>query len=173
MSELEPTPLASPPALESFASNLYAAMDPLAWLDGTVGWSLAHFCAAQGVMFQDVEDLARDTAEGPGWSVVMDVERCPDDWLPWLAQFVSVVIIPGSTPAQMRAQIIARLGWQRGTPAAIRAAAQATLTGSQTVYFRERSTNGADPPYTLEVVTLANEVPPSDIGKPVNLVISP
>lgn len=148
-----------PPALESFADNLYAAMDPLAWLDATVGWSLAHFCAALGVMFQDVEDLARDTPDGPGWSGVVDLDRCPDAWLPWLAQFVGVTVVPGSTPAEMRARIASTDGFKRGTPAAIAGAAKATLTGNKTVYFRERDASAPDPPYTLEVVTQTGETP--------------
>lgn len=156
-----PTPRAPapPPELESFAGNLYAGMDPVAWLDATVGWALAHFCAAIGVMFQDVEDLARDTSEGPGWSGVMDLDRCPDAWLPWLAQFVGVTVVPGSTPAEMRARIASTDGFKRGTPAALAGAARATLTGSQVVWFRERDPTAADPPYSLEVVTLTSQTP--------------
>jgi len=154
-----PAVVTPPPTLESFAENLYAGMDPLAWLDASVGWALAQFCAALGVMFQPVEDVARDTPDGPGGSAVVDLDRCPDAWLPWLAQFVGVTVIPGSSPADMRARITSTDGFHRGTPAAIRAAAQATLTGTQTVTFRERDSNSADPPYTLEVVTLTDETP--------------
>src|SRR5215468_578343 len=105
MTQLVRAPLAAPeppatpaPALESFAYNLYEGMEPVAWLDGTVGWSLAFFCGALGAMFQEVQDLARDSPDGPGWSAVMDLDRCPDGWLPWLAQFVGVTVVPGSTP---------------------------------------------------------------------------
>jgi hypothetical protein len=151
--------MTSAPALDSFADNLYAGMEPVAWLDGTVAWSLAHFCAALGVMFQPAEDLARDTPDGPGWSVVVDLARCPDAWLPWLAQFVGVTVIPGSTPAEMRARIASTDGFKRGTPAAIAGAAKATLTGNQYVAFRERDISAPDPPYSLEVITLAGETP--------------
>lgn len=159
LTEVDAPVAGPPPALDSFAANLYAGMEPLAWLDGSVGYALAHFCAAQGVMFQVVEDLARDTPEGPGWSVVIDLDRCPDEWLPWLAQFVGVTVIPGSTPADMRVRIASTDGFKRGTPAALEAAAQATLTGSQVVYFRERDPLAADPPYSLEVVTRISETP--------------
>jgi hypothetical protein len=149
----------APPDLESFADNLYAGMEPLAWMDSAVGYALAHFCAALGSMFQAVEDVARDTPEGPGWSAVLDLDRCPDAWLPWLAQFVGVTVIPGSTPEEQRARIASTDGFRRGTPAAIEGAAAATLTGNQTVTFRERDASAADPPYTLEVTTLVGETP--------------
>lgn len=148
-----------PPNLESVAEDLYDAVYPLAWLDSAVGWHLAHFVGALGSMFQAVADVARDTPEGPGWSAVVDLPRSPDAWLPWLAQFSGAVIPPGTSPADARAYIASTDGFKRGTPAALRGALAATLTGSKTVYFRERAVGSADPPYTLEVVTLTSETP--------------
>jgi hypothetical protein len=148
-----------PPELASFAALLYDALAPLATLDGQADWHLAHYCGAHGAMFQPVADVARDTPAGPGWSAVLDLDRCPDAWLPWLAQFVGVTVVAGSTPAEMRTRIASTDGFNRGTPEAIRAAAQATLTGNQTVTFRERDSSAADPPYTLEVLTLTGETP--------------
>jgi hypothetical protein len=144
------------PALDSFAALLYDALAPLAALDGQADWHLAHYCGALGVMFQPVADVARDTPDGPGWSAVLDLERCPDAWLPWLAQFVGVTIPGGSTPDAARAWIQSTDGFKRGTPAAMRGAVTRTLTGNHTVYFRERE--GGDP-YLLEVVTLTKETP--------------
>lgn len=149
----------SPPALESFAALLYDALAPLAILDGEADWHLPKYCGAHGAMFQPVADVARDTPDGPGWSAVVDLDRCPDAWLPWLAQFAGVTVIAGSTPAEMRERIGSTDGFKRGTPEAIRAATQATLTGNRTVTFRERDSSAADPPYTLEVVTLTGETP--------------
>lgn len=154
----DPTPTPAPD-LESFAALLYDALAPLATLDGQAEWHLAHYCGAIGVMFQSVADVARDTPDGPGWSAVLDLDRCPDAWLPWLAQFVGVDLLPGTSPADMRERIAGTGGFHRGTPEAIRVAAQATLTGTRTVYFRERYSGGADPPYTLQVVTLTTETP--------------
>jgi hypothetical protein len=130
-----------PPDLASFAALLYDALAPLATLDGQADWHLAHYCGALGAMFQPVADVARDTADGPGWSAVLDLDRCPDAWLPWLAQFVGVTVLAGSTPDAMRDRIGRTDGFKRGTPEAIRAAAQATLTGNQTVTFRERDSS--------------------------------
>lgn len=146
---------APPPELASFASNLYVALAPLSWLDEQVAWALANHCAAIGTMFQPIEDLVRDTPEGTGWSSVLDLQRCPDAWLPWLAQFVGVTLIAGSTPDEQRERITRTDGFNRGTPDAIRAAAQATLSGNRTVYFRERDGD----PYALEVVTITRETP--------------
>lgn len=159
LARIEGQAVASPPTLESFADDIYDALLPLAWLDGQTGWHLALYCGAIGTMFQAVADVARDTPEGPGWSAVMDLDRCPDAWLEWLAQFAGVTVIPGSTPAEMRERIARTDGFKRGTPDAIRAAAQATLTGNRIVVFRERDSSAPDPPYTLEVVTLTGETP--------------
>ena len=57
---------------------------------------------------------------------------------PWLGQFVGVNVSPSFSEAQQRAQIAAHLGFARGTPAAIVAAAQITLTGEKTVFLLER-----------------------------------
>src|SRR5262245_57062191 len=117
-----------PPTLASFAGNLYDALEPVAWQDGLYGWALAHLSAAIGTMFQAAEDLARDTAEGPGWSSVMDLERCPDDWLPWLGQFHGVTVPATLTGDAARAWVAGAGGFARGTVASMTAAAQATLT---------------------------------------------
>jgi hypothetical protein len=151
--------MSPPPDLESFAANLYYGMAPLAGEDELHAYALAHFTGALGVMFQAVEDLARDTPEGPGWSSVVDLERCPTEWLPWLAQLVGVTVPAGMSDADARAWIGSTDGFRRGTPAAMRGAAAHTLTGTKTVYFRERDPDSPDPPYHLEVVTLTGETP--------------
>lgn len=150
----DPEPL--PPGLESFAARYYESMAPLAWMDASTGYALALFCGALGTMFQPVEDVARDTPEGPGWSAVVDLTRCPAAWLPWLAQFIGVTVPAGATDAQARAWIAETDGFNRGTPAAIRAAAAATLTGSQTVVLQERLGGDA---YALGAYTIATETP--------------
>lgn len=147
---------AGPPVLESFADSLYDAVLPLAWLDASVGYALAQFCASIGVMFQDVDDVARDTAEGPGWSAVVDLTRCPDAWLPWLAQFVGVTVPPGAPADEQRAWIARTDGFRRGTVDALRAATQLHLTDSRTVIFTERLEGDA---YVLGVRTLTTETP--------------
>jgi len=141
---------------ESFADRLYWMLGPLAGQDPAYGWALLILCNAVGQMFQELEDLARDSPDGPGWSALLDITRCPDEALPWLAQFVGVRLLPDSSPADQRARILATDGWRRGTPAALVSATQATLTGTKRVTLRER--DGGDA-YALRVQTLTGETP--------------
>ena len=157
---------AAPPdelAPETFAERTYDGLEPLAVFDEANGWSLLILVNALGTMFQLVEELVRDTAEGPGWSMLMDVDRCPDIALPWLGQFAGVRLLPGSTPDEQRTRIKSTDGFKRGTPAALTAAAKATLTGSQTVVLRERysapQVPDPDGAYYLYVATYTVETP--------------
>lgn len=150
----------SAPVLDSFADRLYDNLSPLTLDDETQDWALARFCDALGAMFQPVEDLARDTVDGPGWSAVLDLTRAPASWLPWLAQFVGVTIPARLTDTDEQRAFIAHAdGFNRGTPAAIRAAAISTLTGSRVLFFRERDTGD---PYRLEVITITSQTPDPD-----------
>lgn len=150
-----PTPR---PTLEPFAESLYAALEPIAVATDSERsqWSLAHFCGAIGAMFQPIDTLARDSEDGPGWSAVMDLDRTP--WLPWLAQFVGVTVVPETTDAEQRERILGTAGFKRGTVASMRAAAALHLTGTKTVLFRERDGSA----YRLEVVTYTDETPDPD-----------
>ena len=157
----EPQLAAPPSALEpdSFASRLYVALAPVGQQDSAYGWALLILCNAIGTMFQDLDDLVRDSSDGPGWSEIVDLDRCPSWALDWLGQFVGVRMLPNSTDAQKRARIASTDGWKRGTPAALEAAIRATLTGTRSVVIRERDPAGADPPYSLSVRTLTSETP--------------
>lgn len=147
---------------ETFAARLYAMLAPLAAEDERTGWSLLTYVNALGVMFQLIEDWVRDSEDGPGWSLLLDINRCPPEALPWLAQFAGVRLVAGQTDAQDRQRILSTGGFQRGTRAAMIGAAQATLTGAKTVLFRERSGNPAQSPeyaYVLGVTTYASQTP--------------
>jgi hypothetical protein len=152
-------------APDTFAERLYLALAPLARQDIEHGWSLLVLCNAIGTMYQPVEDLVRDTPAGPGWSPLLDLDRCPDFALPWLGQFAGVRVLAGSTPDQMRARIGSTDGFKRGTPAAMRGAAQATLTGAKTVVFRERdganqgNASSPDYAYYLTAATYTAQTP--------------
>lgn len=147
----------SRPLVGSFAEQAYEAVAPLSYADESYGWPLLCLLGAIGSMFQLVEDLSRDTDDGPGWSAALDVDRAPEAALPWLAQFVGVRIPLGLDEAQQRARIRSTDGFRRGTPAALVGAAQQYLTGSKTVIFRERD-GGA---YKLKVWTRTSETPDS------------
>lgn len=156
-----PTP---PPDLapDTFAARLYGMLAPLAQLDPSYGWSLLILCNAIGIDFQLVEDWVRDTPEGPGWSLLLDVDRCPPEALPWLAQFVGVRLLPSADDETSRERITSTDGFRRGTPAAIIGAAQATLTGNRSVFLTERDHDPADSPdyaYYLTVETYRGQTP--------------
>jgi hypothetical protein len=149
-------------AQDAFAARLYAMLAPLAQLDEQYGWALAIYINAIGTMYELVEDWVRDTPDGPGWSVLLDVNRCSDDVLPWLAQFAGVRLLPNLTPAEQRARILSTDGFRRGTLAALRGAVIPTLTGLQSLLVRERNHDPADTPnyaYYLTVRTYTSETP--------------
>lgn len=170
MSELLPTtidaqPRDDPPAAltpDTFAGRLYDALAPLASLDPDNAWSLLILCNAIGTMFQEVEDIVRDSPDGPGWSELMDLNRCPPEALGWLGQFAGVRIPPYLTEAQQRAWVAGTDGFHRGTVASMIASCQATLTGTKTVLFRERVGGPTTAPayaYYLSVFTYTAETP--------------
>jgi hypothetical protein len=155
----------SPPAglaPQPFAERLYWMLAPLAQDDPSYSWSLLTFVNACTLAYEQVEEWVRDTPAGPGWSILLDVDRCPPEALGWLAQFVGVRLLKNAPDAANRERIAATDGFHRGTPAAIRAAAQATLTGSRSVFMTERDHPSSDTPayaYYLSVVTYAGETP--------------
>jgi hypothetical protein len=51
----------------------------------------------------------------PGWSQILDINRCPQYALPWLAQFVGVELNPNWTVQRSRTEIARRTNFQRGT----------------------------------------------------------
>jgi hypothetical protein len=163
-----PFDLPDPPAAlvpDAFAGRLYDMLEPLAQQDPAAGWSLLILCNAIGVPFELVEDWVRDTPDGPGWSLLMDVARCPDEALPWLGQFAGVRVLPGSSSDEQRARIASTDGFKRGTVAAMVGAAKATLTGPQRLIFRERDgaahgiAGAPDYAYVLTVHSWATETP--------------
>ena len=164
-----PLTLPDPPAElapATFAGRLYDMLAPVAQLDPLYAWSLLILCNAIGVPYQLVEDLVRDTPEGPGWSAIMDADRCPPDALPWLAQFAGVRIPPGMTDVDaQRAWVKSTDGFNRGTPSALIGAAKSTLTGAQRLIFRERDgaaqgdPSSPDYAYHLTVYSYATETP--------------
>lgn len=81
----------------------------LSWLDGT------------GQQQQIIDNLCRDQNGFVGWSILMDVSRCPAYALPWLAQFVGVRFSSAqlTNVDSMRSAIVAKGNFGRGTPQSI------------------------------------------------------
>lgn len=125
------------PAVSDVAEELYAALGAT-----TVGdeqqWLLLQLCEALTQPLALVDDLASDTGDGAGWSALLDVDRCPPAFLGYLAQFVGATLAAGLDDTSQRLRIASTQGWQRGTPAAIVAAAKQWLGGNRTVQLTER-----------------------------------
>jgi hypothetical protein len=166
----------SPPAVLAATERRYAALGPaITRPDPGLGWQLLRWLDGPGSIAQPVEDLVY--ADGPhaGWSLLFDIDRIPDDWLPWLAMVVGVTLRRGITADQQRAAIIAQERQGRGRPDAIIAAAQRHLTGSRRVVLRERDGS----PYRLTVRTYASQTPDPAVvarsledAKPIGLVLT-
>jgi hypothetical protein len=149
----------SAPPLSRIGDRLRERTAPLAPDDDAHGWAHAHLAAALATALDQVAEVFDPEDPVPPGAPILDVELCPDWALPWLAQIVGVSIPAGTDPDTARLWIRDVAGWRRGTPEALRAAAGLFLTGTRTVYFRERDPSGAIPAYTLEVVTLDDETP--------------
>jgi len=140
------------PGPPSALDRLYADLGAVSLAD-TSG-VLRSWLAGPAAILQRLDDLCRDSANGPGWSVLLDVNRCPTYALPWLGQIVGVRLDPSMPDAAMRLAIQTEQGWQRGTPAAIVATAQRYLGGSGTVTISERDTS----PYHFTVAVYGKDL---------------
>lgn len=143
------------PEVGSYAEALYEQLAPLAYADEENDWALLLLCEAIGRLFQPVEDLVRDQGDDPGWSQLVDIDRCPDAFLPWLAQLVGVQIDVGTSADVQRERIRSTDGFRRGTLAAFKAAPLPHLTGSRRVFVEERAGSA----YRILVTTRADETP--------------
>lgn len=143
------------PTVGSYAEAAYQAVSPLTYADEGLGWPLLSLLGAIGSLFQEIDDISRDTPSAPGWSAVLDIDRAPADALAWLGQFVGVTLPTGIDPVRQRQTVRAAAGFARGTPAAIRAAAEPLLTGNRTVRIYERDSSA----YHLTVITYTSETP--------------
>jgi hypothetical protein len=146
------------PELTPWGERLRERTEPLAPDDPEHGDAHAHLTGALAAALERAAEIY-DPEDGPPGSPLLDVDRCPPWALPWLGQLVGVRLPAGVSDSDARVLIRSVAGWKRGTPAALRAAAGLYLTGTKTVYFRERDPTATDPPYTLEVVTREDETP--------------
>lgn len=146
------------PVVHATTEELYAALGTgITRGDEEAEWHLLLFLdAPAGELLGELDDLVRDSAEGPGWSAPFDVERATLEQLPWLGQLVGVRIPDGLTLEEARDWVQSTTGWRRGTPAAIAGAAGTTLTGTKKVRFLERDGGSA---YRLRVQTYEIQTP--------------
>ena len=133
-------------------ADLYAALGPLTEDDESVGWALATYLDANGLMLEDVAALVRADAEGhEGWTAFADPSRCPDSFLYTLAVWAGVTY-----PRRMSKDDLRKLigphapGVWRGTKGAILAGIQRYLAAGADIYFEERADGD---PYKLRIFT--------------------
>lgn len=74
----------------------------------------------------------------PGWSTLLDPVNCPDQFLPFLAQFNGTDIPVGLDAPTARTKIAGESAQHRGTLASVVSAVQRNLTGTQSVVILER-----------------------------------
>lgn len=136
---------------------LYERLWPQTIEDAVTGWDLLKFCEAMaGRLFEQVRSYVSDRSSTLGWEVIFNVDECPREALPYLAQFVGVHFEPSLTVAQQRAKIKERPAFKRGTLAAIEAAAKQRLTGAKFVFLEERFEGKA---YRLLIRTFTAQTP--------------
>lgn len=147
------------PVVSDVANELYDILSPLAFADESNGWPLLHFCEALIGAVQLVNDYSENA-----WANLLDIDKTTDEALPWLAQFVGVVLLPqlstessADFSTRIRAYIKSTPGFTRGSKAAMIAEIQQHLTGEKVVIFRERY-GGA---YKLEIRTYTSQTPDS------------
>lgn len=146
------------PVVSDAAEDLYAALEPaFTQYDEGLDWPALNLCAA--FVSGDIDliyQLVLDSDAGPGWQILLDPDRCPAAFLPWLAQVVGATLRPDMDEAARRAAIKSPEAFGRGTIEAIEAVAKRRLTGTKTVIVEERYTGLA---WRLRIVTLEEETP--------------
>jgi hypothetical protein len=148
----------------NYGEDLYQQTLPLHGPDPD---GLAHdYVGAVTHPLRQIDEIVRDTPEGPGWSILLDVAAAPVEGLPWLAQVLGVELAPRSPnqtdeewEAYARDALRRQTGRQRGTIDAIVSAIQATLTGTRSVSIVERY---AGDPYQITYGTRSSETPDPD-----------
>jgi hypothetical protein len=145
------------PEVSQAAELLYGRLWPQTIGDEANEWHLLLFCEAlAGTLFEKVRSYVADRPTMLGWEVIFNVDECPPEALPYLAQFVGVHFEPSLTVAEQRAKIKERPAFRRGTLAAIEAATKQHLTGSKFVFIEERAEGHA---YRLMIRTFTVHTP--------------
>jgi hypothetical protein len=128
--------------IKDVTQRIYDNLEPLSKPDESLGWPLLAFVNTMGEMFQPAADLIEDGPNGePGWSIIVDINRVPDEGLDYLAQFLGLHFYVGIDALTKRQQIRDHVSWQRGTYASIIAAIRLFLIGTKTVILTERDTD--------------------------------
>jgi hypothetical protein len=88
----------------------------------------------------------------PGWSQIMDIDRCPDEGLSWLGQFVGVRLNSQLTKQEKKDKITSWQSFQRGNPDSMKTVLRDVVNSV---------TSGSVAPLTVEEIVLIENVAPS------------
>lgn len=161
-----------PSVVPLFAAGLYQRMETVADQDSTYDWAMLKFLIGASAPMEDMYEYARDSDDDdPGFSLLLDVTRCPSEALDWLATMAGVrqQLLKSASDDLKRSMIADIAGTKRGTPAALARAAQPYLIGSKTVMLVERDGSA----YAFSVYTLKSETPESDWRDVFNYAVNP
>jgi hypothetical protein len=119
---------------------LYDALAPLQAHEDRLGYPLLAFCLGIGAMFQPVYDIVSDP------NILLDPDRTPPGWVPWLAQFVGQPLpgeqLPSESPEAYRLRMAPYIKnpphRRRGTVPAILEEVKKFLVDGANVYAVER-----------------------------------
>lgn len=147
------------PVTNAIAERIYDATAPVGrdYRDPALDYPMLKFLGGWTTPLMVLEDVIHDTDDGPGWSAVVDVDRCPVMFLPWLSQFVGIRLSGGETEDQLRARITAVEGLRRGGPQSIKNAVALTLISQDPERVQLIERHGSA--YRLTVSTLASDTP--------------
>lgn len=148
----------------TFTAQILASCDP--WLQNDPQGALRTLLNAYASMAEQVYAIVQDVGSpdqpagfAAGWSVLLDPDNCPAQFIPYGAQFVGVTIPPSTGATDARALWKQEAGFSRGTPAAIIAAAKRFLTGTQSTILIERTTS----PGPLAAYSFTLQVRPAEV----------
>lgn len=119
---------------------MYDALEPLAVKDEQLGYPLLALADGIGSMFQPTYDIVSDP------NILLDPDRTPIDWIPWLAQFVGQPLpgdkVPDETPTAYRSRMLPYIKdpphRRRGTVPSILEEVRKFLIPGANVYAIER-----------------------------------
>lgn len=151
-------PAASPSALE-----LYGELGVYTAGQEDLDFPLLRFIdAACRVFVEPVAEIVQERDGLVSWERLFDPDLCPEEFLPYLAQYVGAELTPDLSEQDKRDKISQPETWQRGTVPALIADVKRTLTGTKTVLVAPRYQGFA---YRLKVRTLASETPSTGLTR--------
>lgn len=100
---------------------------------------LLAFCVALTSPLQPIYDLVRERDDQKGWTILLDPQNVPAQFLPYLAQWVGAILTPGMGEEQRRLEIEQPTSWKRGQDPSIELVTKRELTGEKWVRIRQRT----------------------------------